>query len=123
MISGQVDQSQEAGCNDVRSQKPPVAHARIEHGHHFGIAREPGRKKDDRDEREDGPEQAVDIRNEVEVIIHQHLPFRHRALEELLDVLTEIDRNGDQGKHQRGEKERAQVFPDNISIEYGQAFT
>ena len=120
MISQQIDAGQEKRSDQVRAKKAAITHTCIEHGDHLCIAGEAGGKKDDGDQRKDGPEQAVDIRDKIEIIIQQNFLFRHRFVHELFNMLTEIDRDRDDRKEEGGKEKRTQEFADDISVKYGQ---
>lgn len=120
MITQQIQAGKKKCSDQIRAKKTIIAHARIEHGDHLSIARKAGRKKDDRDQGEDRPEQAIDIRDEIEIIVKQDFLFRHRFVHEFFNMLTEIDRDGDNRKEERGKEKRTQEFADDISVKYSQ---
>lgn len=100
-----------------------ITHARIEHGYYFGVTRHAGRKEDNSNQRKDRPQQSVDVRNKIEVIIEQDFLLGDRLINKLFNVFAEIDGDGNNREQQRGKKKRAQVFAYDISVERKQVYT
>lgn len=123
MITEQVQSRQEERGKKIRPQKPAITHAGIEKGDNLRIAREAGSKKDNSDQGKNRPQQSVDIRDKVEVVIKQNFLFCDRLVNKLFDVFTEVDRDRDDREKQGSEEKGTQVFTDDISVERKQDYT
>jgi hypothetical protein len=123
MISQQVQKGQKKCGDQVRSEEAGITHSGIEHRHHFRIAGQTGGEKDDRDQRKNRTEQTIYPGNKIEIVIHQDLFPGDRLLHKFFNMLTKIDGDADDRKQHGGEKEGAQVFEDDISVQCEQGYT
>ena len=95
MVTEQVQSGQEEGGKKIWTQKPAITHAGIEKSDDLRIARQAGSKKDNSDQGKNRPQQSVDIRDKVEVVIKDNFLLCDRLINKLFDVLTEVDRDRD----------------------------
>ena len=117
MIAQQIQCCEQKGSNKIRQKKTFITHPGIEHRHEFCIGSHTRGKKDHSNQGKNRPQQSIDPRYKMQVIIEQDLFFGHRLINELFNVITEVDGDSDNSKEQRGEEKRTQEFADNIFIE------
>lgn len=121
MIAEQIKKSKKTSSYKIGTKKAPVAHARIENGHHLRIPSEARGKKNDGNKGKNRPEQTIDIGNKIQVILKQNLFCPDLLIDKFFNVLTEINRDRNDRKKQRRKEKRAQVFANDISINSQQA--
>ena len=116
VVAEKVNAGKKKCSYKVWSQKARITHSRIKHSNYLSIFGHAGRKENYRNQRKNRPQQTIDPGNKIEIVIKEYFLFGDRLINELFNVLTEIDRNCNNGKKQGRKKKCAQVFADYISV-------
>src|SRR5687768_1327572 len=121
VIAKQINNGQYTGRYNIGPKKSHIAHACIEHRHYLCVARKAGGKKDDRDQRKNGPQQSVDPGYEIEIVIKDDLFLGDRFFNKVLNMLTEVYSHCNNAKQQSRKEKRSEILPDDIIINSEQA--
>ncbi len=116
-VQDERDDGDDAGRDGVGQHEPPEAHPAREHGDDLRVVGQLGGEEDDGDEGEQGAEEVGEVGDEVHVIIHDDRLEGHVGVEELVDLLVDVEHDGDGDDQRDGEDVRPQELLDDVPID------
>jgi len=110
------DTCQQATRYNVGDQDPIETHPSTQHCYKLGVLSHPRGKENNGYERKERPHQPIDPRNKGEVVLLDDLKHSQFGIDKLIDLLTKVNNNRDQGDHQHRKEEAGQILLDDIEV-------